>query len=53
MVHGAFVEAVMSGLVVELPRTGAGHLREVLALGFGGILLGGAMLIGRRRIGTR
>lgn len=100
MVHGAFAEAVMSGLgtgggelscvpvvagtvcdlsaqvgvpvatpqvaseppapiatvdavVVELPRTGAGHLREMLALGFGGILLGGAMLIGRRRIGTR
>jgi uncharacterized repeat protein (TIGR01451 family)/LPXTG-motif cell wall-anchored protein len=101
MVHGAFADAVMSGLgtgggelsclpavagtvcdlsahvgvpvstpqvaseppaptitavdavVVELPRTGPGHLREMLALGFGGILLGGAMLIGRRRIGTR
>jgi uncharacterized repeat protein (TIGR01451 family)/LPXTG-motif cell wall-anchored protein len=36
-------------IVVELPRTGAGHLTEMLVLAFGGILLGGAMLIGRRR----
>jgi uncharacterized repeat protein (TIGR01451 family) len=40
-------------LVAELPRTGAAHLKEMLGLAFGGILLGGAMLIGRRRIGIR
>ena len=45
--------ATVDAVVIELPRTGAGHLREMLALGFGGILLGGAMLIGRRRIGIR
>ncbi len=38
---------------VELPRTGAGHIQEMLAIAFGGILLGGAMLIGRRRFGVR
>ena len=43
----------VDAVVAELPRTGAGHLREMLALGLGGILLGGAMLIGRRRIGAR
>ncbi len=40
-------------VVVELPRTGAGHIQQMLAIAFGGILLGGAMLIGRRRIGIR
>jgi uncharacterized repeat protein (TIGR01451 family) len=40
-------------VVVELPRTGASHIKEMLAIAFGGILLGGAMLIGRRRIGVR
>ena len=39
--------------VVELPRTGAGHVQQMLQLAFGGILLGGALLIGRRRIGVR
>jgi uncharacterized repeat protein (TIGR01451 family) len=39
--------------VVELPRTGASHIKEMLVIAFGGILLGGAMLIGRRRIGVR
>jgi uncharacterized repeat protein (TIGR01451 family) len=39
--------------VVQLPRTGAGHVREMLMMAFGGILLGGALLIGRRRIGVR
>jgi LPXTG-motif cell wall-anchored protein len=40
-------------VVVQLPRTGAEHLKEMLVLGFGGILLGGAMLLGRRRFGVR
>jgi uncharacterized repeat protein (TIGR01451 family) len=40
-------------VVVELPRTGASHIKEMLVIAFGGILLGGAMLIGRRRIGVR
>jgi uncharacterized repeat protein (TIGR01451 family)/LPXTG-motif cell wall-anchored protein len=36
--------------VAPLPSTGAAHIRQMLTLGFGGILLGGAMLlIGRRR----
>ena len=42
-----------NAVVVELPRTGAGHIQQMLAIAFGGILLGGAMLIGRRRIGVR
>ena len=41
------------GAVVQLPRTGAGHVQEMLMLAFGGVLLGGALLIGRRRIGVR
>ncbi|MEP7202497.1 MAG: hypothetical protein ABI894_07805 [Ilumatobacteraceae bacterium] len=39
--------------VVQLPRTGAAHVQQMLMLAFGGILLGGALLIGRRRIGVR
>ena len=42
-----------NAVVGELPRTGAGHIQQMLAIAFGGILLGGAMLIGRRRIGVR
>jgi uncharacterized repeat protein (TIGR01451 family)/LPXTG-motif cell wall-anchored protein len=45
--------AVDPGAVVQLPRTGAGHVQEMLMLAFGGVLLGGALLIGRRRIGVR
>jgi uncharacterized repeat protein (TIGR01451 family)/LPXTG-motif cell wall-anchored protein len=45
--------AAADAVVVQLPRTGAEHLREMLALGFGAILLGGAMLLGRRRLGAR
>jgi uncharacterized repeat protein (TIGR01451 family) len=41
-----------AALVAELPRTGAAHLKEMLGLALGGILLGAAMLIGRRRIGA-
>jgi uncharacterized repeat protein (TIGR01451 family) len=40
-------------IAVQLPRTGAGHIQEMLVIAFGGILLGGAMLIGRRRLGIR
>ena len=41
------------GAVVQLPRTGASHVQEMLMLAFGGVLLGGALLIGRRRVGVR
>ena len=39
--------------IAELPRTGAGNLRAMLALGFGAVLLGGVLLLGRRRLGAR
>lgn len=38
----------VSVAVPELPRTGADHLNEMLVFAFGGILLGGALLLGRR-----
>ena len=41
--------ASSSDVVTQLPRTGAGHLGTMLALGLGGVLLGGALLLGRRR----
>ena len=47
------VPPVGSDAVVLLPRTGASHINEMLAIGFGAILLGGALLLGRRRIGVR
>jgi uncharacterized repeat protein (TIGR01451 family)/LPXTG-motif cell wall-anchored protein len=42
-----------SAVAAELPRTGAAHLNQMLAFGFGAVLLGSAMLLGRRRIGVR
>jgi LPXTG-motif cell wall-anchored protein len=38
----------VSVVVPELPRTGSDHLDEMLVFAFGGILLGGALLLGRR-----
>ncbi len=40
-------------VVAQLPRTGVGHLGTMLALAFGGVLLGGALLLSRRRFGVR
>ncbi|HEY4610641.1 MAG TPA: LPXTG cell wall anchor domain-containing protein, partial [Ilumatobacteraceae bacterium] len=38
----------------QLPHTGASHLKNMLLLGLGSMLLGGALLIGRRRrVATR
>ncbi|MEP7113695.1 MAG: hypothetical protein ABI862_10545 [Ilumatobacteraceae bacterium] len=45
--------SAVNAVVVQLPRTGAAHLQQMLVLAFGGILLGGALLIGRRRISNR
>jgi uncharacterized repeat protein (TIGR01451 family)/LPXTG-motif cell wall-anchored protein len=45
--------AAPDAVAVQLPRTGAAHLQEMLVLGLGAILLGGAMLLGRRRLGAR
>jgi uncharacterized repeat protein (TIGR01451 family)/LPXTG-motif cell wall-anchored protein len=45
--------AAVDAVVVQLPRTGSAHLQQMLAFGFGGVLLGGALLFGRRRIGAR
>jgi uncharacterized repeat protein (TIGR01451 family)/LPXTG-motif cell wall-anchored protein len=42
------VSSVLSA-VPQLPRTGADHLEEMLVFAFGGVLLGGALLLGRRR----
>jgi LPXTG-motif cell wall-anchored protein len=39
--------------IAELPRTGAGNLRAMLTLGFGAVLLGGVLLLGKRRLGAR
>ena len=39
--------------VAELPRTGASNLRAMLVLGFGAVLLGGALLVSKRRLGAR
>src|SRR4029079_16128003 len=38
---------------VQLPRTGASHVKDMLLAAFGSMLVGGAMLLGRRRFGTR
>ena len=40
-------------VIAELPATGAGNLRAILALGFGAVLLGGAMVLSKRRLGAR
>lgn len=45
--------ATATQTVAELPRTGASNLRAMLALGFGAVLLGGALLVSKRRLGTR
>ena len=42
-----------SQAVTQLPRTGASNVRAMLALGFGALLLGGALLLSKRRIGAR
>ena len=47
------VPPATAGPVVELPRTGAGHLTEMLTFAFGGILIGSLLLVGRRRLGAR
>ncbi|MEP7047112.1 MAG: LPXTG cell wall anchor domain-containing protein [Ilumatobacteraceae bacterium] len=43
------------GAAAQLPRTGAEHIQQMLALSFGGVLVGGALLLigRRRRIGVR
>jgi len=38
---------------VQLPRTGASHVKDMLLVAFGSMLVGGAMLLGRRRLGAR
>ena len=45
--------ATSTQTVALLPRTGAANLRAMLALGFGAVLLGGALLVSKRRLGTR
>jgi uncharacterized repeat protein (TIGR01451 family)/LPXTG-motif cell wall-anchored protein len=45
--------ASASQAVAQLPRTGASNLRAMLALGFGAVLLGGALLLSKRRTGAR
>ena len=45
--------ASSSQVVAQLPRTGASNLQEMITLGFGAILLGGALLLSKRRIGAR
>jgi uncharacterized repeat protein (TIGR01451 family)/LPXTG-motif cell wall-anchored protein len=45
--------ASSSQVVAQLPRTGASNLKEMITLGFGAILLGGALLLSKRRIGAR
>ncbi len=45
--------ASSSDVVSQLPRTGFGHLGTMLALALGGVLLGGALLLSRRRFGVR
>lgn len=42
-----------ASVVAELPRTGTAYVPQMLVLAFGGVLLGGVLLIGRRRIGIR
>ena len=39
--------------IAQLPRTGAGNLGTMLALGFGAVLLGGVLLLSKRRLGSR
>ncbi len=45
--------ATATQTLAELPRTGAANLGATLALGFGAVLLGGALLVSKRRFGTR
>ncbi|HEX2783129.1 MAG TPA: LPXTG cell wall anchor domain-containing protein [Ilumatobacteraceae bacterium] len=45
--------ASSSQVVVQLPRTGASNLGEMLTFGFGAVLLGGVLLLSKRRIGAR
>ena len=45
--------ATATQVVAQLPRTGVSNLRAMLALGFGAVLLGGALLVSKRRLGTR
>jgi uncharacterized repeat protein (TIGR01451 family)/LPXTG-motif cell wall-anchored protein len=47
------VPASSSQVVAQLPRTGATNLGAMLAFGFGAILLGGMLLLSKRRIGAR
>ena len=49
------VPTAASDPIVQLPRTGAAHIQQMLTLGFGAVLIGGAMLLigRRRRIGVR
>ncbi len=42
-----------SQVVAQLPRTGASNLGDMLTFGFGAVLLGGALLLSKRRIGAR
>jgi LPXTG-motif cell wall-anchored protein len=42
-----------SNEVAQLPRTGLANLQTMLALGFGAVLLGGALLLNKRRFGAR
>ena len=44
---------VSSTPVVQLPRTGAAAVKTMLALAFTAVLLGGALLLSRRRSGVR
>ena len=45
--------ATATEVVTQLPRTGAANLTSMLAIGFGAVLLGGALLLSKRRIGAR
>jgi LPXTG-motif cell wall-anchored protein len=47
------VPTLDAATVAQLPRTGASHLKEMMLLGFGSILLGSVLLLGRRRLGAR
>jgi LPXTG-motif cell wall-anchored protein len=47
------VPAVLADPVAVLPATGASNLTGMLTVGFGALLLGGALLLFKRRLGTR
>jgi LPXTG-motif cell wall-anchored protein len=49
------VTTAASDPILQLPRTGAAHVQQMLTLGFGAVLVGGFMLVigRRRRMGVR